>query len=157
MMNFSEIFEIFRCKIKAGMVRRPACEKMRQPEKKELEDLFRTVDMNFVRLNADISKISFYWSRSLAEMEICAFWTPRDLNCVFLNLNHRNALAWIVPTIAHELVHRKQFLRYGLLYFIMNIPILSEFLLEKDARRAETLAQEFLNLSSLQVKGNDIL
>ena len=157
---FREFLEIFKCKMKASHVRVSACEKLLPTQKQEIEDIIKDSGvMLLCSLPNDISKVTFYWSRALAEAEICAYWRPLNADCVFLNSDFKHAITMIIPTIMHELTHRQQFKKFGMLYFILNIPILSQFFLERSAVKIERIAQHCLKLDGLDVgiEGHDIL
>jgi hypothetical protein len=50
----------------------------------------------------------------------------------------------LVSTLAHELHHRWQFQKFGPLYFVMSIPYVRQFLLEKTAIEVEKVADELV-------------
>jgi len=48
-------------------------------------------------------------------------------------------------TVVHELVHRCQYKKFKLFYHILNIPLIRELYLEREARKWELIADNYFD------------
>jgi len=94
---------------------------------------------------ADPSGVKIYWNEKYdANNGILGSFDwkkPSEINLIHYG---KDAPEMLVSVVAHELHHKWQFGKYGVLYFIMAIPLLREFLLEKTADKVEKAMDELM-------------
>ena len=92
----------------------------------------------------NLEEITFYWCNDMNDKNgiLGAFsqWHP---NKIFLKPSY-HVKDMLRSTVAHELVHRYQFMEFGAFFYtLFAIPILREFMLEKLANTIEKKADRF--------------
>ena len=94
--------------------------------------------------------VCFYWNDKMGK-ETIACWTWDKPDLVFVtssfrfDYNNENFKKIIAP-IAHELHHKKQYNRYGLLFFLLLIPIVRNFTIEIGANRVTVKVNKFFKI-----------
>ena len=104
-----------------------------------------------------LEEVQKYWNAvSKKKLDVDLFWDPTLNNeptrfeitrsdRIFLNKNYK--IEELIPAIAHENIHRKQFKRYGwMLYSLLNRT--GFFTLDFFAKRAEKRAQRVIKVTA---------
>lgn len=86
--------------------------------------------------------ITIHWVKMREDILGCrSIFYPKRL---FINSKYADFPDRLIDTVAHEVVHVIQRLRYGWFYYIRAIPYIREWTLEPEARRAERATSKML-------------
>lgn len=89
----------------------------------------------------------FRWSDYLAEKEYIGAFFQHFPNKIFISPKCMCNIETAIPTIMHEYCHYLQYKEYGsILYAIYCLPILSDYMLEEEAKEVERICELSLNL-----------
>lgn len=104
-------------------------------------------DEDFKYLNdVGLKDVKIYWYSDSNPQVLGGFYLLSK-NCIYINREFvsfneddswsekANRILMVFPTIMHELCHYWQSRKYGLLYFLMQLPVVREFAIEKKANR----------------------
>ncbi len=106
---------------------------------------FRDSDFSYLK-EVGLKDVKIYWYSDSSPQVLGGFYLLSN-NCLFINrefvsdidLNSKSGKAsrilMVFPTIMHELCHFWQSRKYKWLYFLMQLPIVREFAIERQANR----------------------
>lgn len=112
--------------------------KLSKEEKKYFVKLVSKAREKISKPIADPSGVEMYWNDKYNEKNgiLGSFnWMkPKEIDLSFMGKDSKEIM---VSIVAHELHHKWQYKIYGSLYFLMSLPIIREYLLEKTANIVE--------------------
>lgn len=99
---------------------------------------------------SDYRMLDFYWNSKM-EKDCISCWDWKKPNLIFVSehfqFNWRNeGFKKLIGPISHELRHRKQYDKLGLLYFLLSVPVVRNITLEIDANSITMKVNKFFNI-----------
>lgn len=95
-----------------------------------------------------ISDVEFRWCEAFGK-EVNGCFSMFHPNTVYLTKAFRGVLDRLAATAAHELDHRRRFLRSPLLYIVTAVPVVRRFTIERTATIVENRVNDSLNIDEV--------
>lgn len=105
----------------------------------------------------DIEKCKFFWCFEMdTDNGIIGAYSYLKNDSIFImpprfKEDYESWLEIVIDTIIHELRHKWQHKKYGLLYYLLSLPLIRNITIERDARKEEKNAQLFFDKIGVSV------
>lgn len=128
-------------------------EKLTEKEKSYFVDLVSQAIPHLPYPIADPNSVDMYWNDKFNPdngiMGSFNWVRPHELD---LNVDGKSSMELMVSTVAHELHHKWQLSHYKVIYYIMLLPVVRQFLLEKTAKKVELKVDDLIESQKIKFK-----